>query len=119
MTCHLWRTSTYCPEDHGALLYVDEVHAVGLYGDKGGGICQEKGIKPDVLQGNFGKGFGTCGGYIASSRAICDLVRSEASEFIFTTSIPTPHSCCNISVNFCLRQHGLREGGNTKESQSR
>lgn len=73
---------------HGALLYVDEVHAVGLYGPGGAGICAEMGVEPDIIQGNFAKAVGVMGGYIVGSRTLVDCIRSFADGFIFTTSLP-------------------------------
>ncbi len=77
-------------QKYNALTYLDEVHAVGLYGEQGGGVAQMRGVadRIDVIQGTLGKAFGVMGGYIAADDVICDAVRSFGSGFIFTTALP-------------------------------
>ncbi len=86
-------------EKYSALTFIDEVHAVGLYGKKGAGLCEELGLaqKIDIIQGTFAKAFGTIGGYIVAKAEIIDAIRSFASGFIFSTAISPANAAATIA----------------------
>ena len=99
-------------KQHNALTYIDEVHAVGLYGPRGGGICEREGMMDqiDIIEGTLAKGFGALGGYIAANAAIVDAVRSYAPQFIFTTTLPPM-----VAASACAAVRHLKASSKERE----
>lgn len=99
-------------DKYDALTYLDEVHAVGLYGETGGGISERDGVadRISVIEGTMAKGFGLVGGYIAASESIIDAVRCTAPGFIFTTTLPPPVvGAALASIKYVRTHNELRE----------
>jgi len=98
-------------DEFGALTYLDEVHAVGMYGAHGAGVCEREGLmdRIDIINGTLAKAYGVMGGYIAASSKMCDAIRSYAPGFIFTTSLPPAVAAgATASVAFLKTAGNLR-----------
>jgi 5-aminolevulinate synthase len=105
---------------YGALTYIDEVHAVGLYGERGAGVAERDGImgEIDIIEGTLGKAFGMMGGYIAGTSAMVDAMRLWAAGFIFTTSLPPAIMAGAAASVKYLKEHNEKRIAHQERAQS-
>jgi 5-aminolevulinate synthase len=99
-------------EKYNALTFLDEVHAVGLYGNEGAGVAERDGVmeRIDIIQGTLAKGFGVVGGYISGAASLCDFIRSYGDGFIFSSSMPPAVAAgCLASVKYVRTHNELRQ----------